>query len=766
MNSQYLYASGKIILAAGISALMLSACGDSGKGSASAPSTAGVLTSGGPQITLPGGTKPVPPIAPIDPVQPPAETGAILTKVYLVDKAGVAQTAIPITFGHVFAKGALPANTSLTGLYNGAKVPLQTNIKATHADGSARHAVISAILPQLNAGETVALALAASPPMAIDGLSPVPGTVLGGFDSVVNLNLGGQLYSASAAAALKLNKYKTWLAGPVATEWQVSMPFKNAAGIDHPHLAARFALRRYSNGKLRVDLTVENNQAYEPDPKNVTYDAEVLVNGQRVYAAAALTHFHHARWRKLFWAGDEPKVHLKHDSAYLIASQAVPNYDQSVIVPASALSTMKTRWDASNTGPMGMAMFVPGMGTTGGRPDIGLHHGWAASYVLSMDERAKEITLGLSDLGGSWPIHYRDRKTDLPVSIVEYPYVSTRRIGSDSYNPVTKLHEDLPVCTAAGQCTVPYAPDTSHQPSMAYLPYLVTGDTYHLDELLFWSNWNLIAKNPGYRGYAKGIISGDQVRGQAWTLRTLAQTAYLTPDAHPLKAYFTKILDTNLDWYNAMYAAGTTNNLGFIDHNTSMYAVAYPGPEGANAGVAPWMDDFFTSAAGHTLELGFTKVKPLLDWKARFPVGRMMAPGYCWIDGAVYALQVRNNVSSPYYATFAEAYKMTMRTPSGGEMVNSTGKRYLDQPCASQAQADWRSQADKDNNTWRTLWLAGEMTGYASSQTGYPSNMQPALAVAATTGIPNAKEAWAVFMSRSVKPNYGLQPQFAIVPRQ
>jgi hypothetical protein len=57
------------------------------------------------------------------------------------------------------------------------------------------------------------------------------------------------------------------------------------------------------------------------------------------------------------------------------------------------------------------------------------------------------------------------------------------------------------------------------------------------------------------------------------------------------------------------------------------------------------------------------------------------------------------------------------------------------------------------------------MTGYASSTAGYPSNMQPALAYAVDAGLPNAAAGWAVFMSRSVKPNYGESPQFAIVPR-
>jgi hypothetical protein len=58
------------------------------------------------------------------------------------------------------------------------------------------------------------------------------------------------------------------------------------------------------------------------------------------------------------------------------------------------------------------------------------------------------------------------------------------------------------------------------------------------------------------------------------------------------------------------------------------------------------------------------------------------------------------------------------------------------------------------------------MTGYSKVVTGYPSNMQPALAYAAEVGGSEGASAWAVFNARTVKPNYGLGPQFAIVPRR
>ncbi|HEX8612111.1 MAG TPA: hypothetical protein VF800_12560, partial [Telluria sp.] len=679
------------------------------------------------------------------------------------------QNNVPLTFGQVFAPGAFPATGGLVGVYAGAQLPLQVNIKARHADGSVRHAIITAILPQMAAGQNGTLALsaaAAPPPVAATGPEAL---LASGFDSTVKLTVAGQLYTASAAELLRSTAYQTWLSGPMANEWQVSAPFKSAAGVSHPHLSARFAIRSYSGsisspGKVRVDVTIENNWAYEPAPKNFTYDAEVLINGKSFYNIAALQHYHHARWRKVFWPGLEPLVHIKHDSAYLIASKAVPNYDQGLTIAPAALTTMKTTWDAAKPAPMGMAMVNKYMPATGGRPDIGLNHAWGAMYLLSMDERAKEVTVGLSDLSGSWPMHYRDKVTGQPVSIFEYPYVRDQRISSDSYNRELKRWEDMPQCTPAIECATPYTPDTSHHPSFSYLPYLVTGDTYHLDELHFWANWNLVNQNPGYRKYATGLVKSHQVRGQAWALRSLTQAAYIAPDDHPLKGYFNKIVDNNLDWYTTTYVTANSNQLGFLD-NSGFAAVAYTGPGGPKTGMAPWQDDFFTASVGQAHELGFTKSKPLLDWKARFPVGRMTAPGYCWVDGAVYALSVRATETSPYFTTFAQAWQATMRAANNTDLVNSTGQRYVDQPCGSQLQADWRTQLDRDNKVGRTAWLAGEMTGYASSAEGFPSNMQPALAMAAGSGIPNARAAWDIFTKRTVKPDYTQRPQFAIVPR-
>jgi hypothetical protein len=352
-----------------------------------------------------------------------------------------------------------------------------------------------------------------------------------------------------------------------------------------------------------------------------------------------------------------------------------------------------------------------------------------------MDMRAKDVTLGTADLAGSWSTHFRDKNTGRPVSLMDYPYMTLAGTANDTRNPVTKLYEAFPKCAPGASCSTPNTNDSAHQPAFSYLPYLVTGDYYHLEELQFWSMYNIFVTNPGYRNNIEGLLSREQVRGQAWSLRTLAEAAYITPDSDRLKAHFTRILTNNLDWYNKTYTNNAAANVfGVLDMGA---AVIY----NSGRGIAPWQDDFFTSAIGHVAELGFNGAQSLLRWKAKSPVMRMTAPGMCWIDASLYTMNIRDSGSSPMYTTMAQAWNASREAA------------YTSLSCNSIEMAAYLKLK------------VGEMVGYSSSTAGYPSNMQPALAYSVDAGLPNGVEAWTKFMGRSVKPNYGYAPQFAIVPR-
>lgn len=677
-------------------------------------------------------------------------------KFFAFNQGSSAISSVPFTVGQVFPQGMVQPSQNITATPddNVSSALTQMDVKTNWPDGSVKHAVVSGIISNLAVGAAPTYELTPSAGSSSNAIS-LSDLLNSGFDATVELNVGGTSYSASAADLLTNANPMQWLSGPVVSEWVVLGSVETASNVAHPHLAVQFHVRAYQNNDVRVMFVVENNWSYESNPSNQTYNATLKINGITKRTLSNLPHFHHARWNSTHWNTNEPQIHIALNPSQFIQAKVLPNYDPSLIFSTaeSRLQYYQDTWVSSQQnisasdnstsfsldkfGPMGPGLAVPYMPMTGGRPDIGPLPRWGAMYMLSQDPRAKKAAFGMGDLSGSWPIHYRDKSTGLPVSIEDYPYISTKYA---KVNPATSQSELLPACS--GDCATPYTADNAHQPSFGYVPYIFSGDYYYLEELHFWTNWAALNRDPHYREYGKGIIYG-QIRARAWMMRKVAQSAAITPDNHPLKSYFNNILDNNLDKYIEDYVTNPQNNYG------ALYAY-YDNPA-----QSPWMDDFFTWAMNHAWELGFSKAKTMLDFKAKYPVKRMgftntHDDSYCWIFGAPYRLMVAASASSPMYMEMEEVYPATngVTVPNAGVVFNDKGNE-----CNSpEMAADLGLQQ-------------GEMIGYSSSPAGFPSNMQIALAAAADSGASGAIDAWARFESRSVKPDYSDYPNYAIVPR-
>jgi hypothetical protein len=703
---------------------------------------------------------------------PTAAVGTtLITSITVDNTTNSTQTNIPLTFGHAFKLGDVASGGSVTAkLSNDTYVPLQVDIKATHNEGSIRHAVISTVLPSLAANSTETIGLIYVPTPAL--VTPITAATFlstnPGFTSRVYIRVGEEIYSASARTMLAGSNIQ-WLAGPTANEWIVSGPLLKVSDnvTPHPHLTVRFAIRSFTgSNKTKVDVTLENSKTFTAGSQNFTYDSKIFVGGVEVDSITALEHYKHARWHKSFWWGEAPQTHIKHNTAYLIATKAVPNYDQTVVPAESALANMASNL-VGNVGPMKVGLATKYMPQSGARPDIGPLPGWSVLYLLSMDKRAKDAMLATADGAGSWEVHYRDETStstlfdgadttksyDLPVRVDKVGFIT---IAGTNYNyneisvhPNANHLGPLPLPRCQNQCITPFTPDVAHQPSLVYLAYLVTGDYFYLEELQFWASWNVIGSGAAYYQYEKALVKWQQVRGQAWSMRTLGQVAYITPDAHPLKLYLADKVATNLTYYTNFYTVTPPNLLGVVYLDETPIST-----------VAPWQDDFFTWSIGYLTELNFSDAQTLFAWKAKFPVGRMTTPGYCWIAGSVYQMQF----SATY--TLEQAYAATAGNIVGVDLTTLGSKA-----CASADMAAWLTTNSTDTGVFdgwgKGTFTAGSMLGYSTTATSSASDMQPALAVAASTGsgITNAPAAWSQFVARTVKPDYSSEPQFAIVPR-
>lgn len=712
---------------------------ETGKANSSSGATripAGAPLPGTPRLSIPA-------YGPPPAITPSVPLNATVTTVMLESTSGGAQTDVPFTFGQVFAAGELSVLSKLVGVITGQPdVPLQFNVLSTHDDGSVRHGAISGMLPALPAGALVPMALN----HVANGASivPLPQSAApgAGFAATASIMVGGATYTASATEALLAGGGGLWLGGEVATDYIVHLPLLNGA-VPHPHITVQFSVRFYPGAnKAKVDVTFEHTKAYTAKA-DVGYDAEITIGGVAVYMKSALVHFPLARWKKTYWWNGTPAMHIKRNVAYLIGTKQVSNYNTGIGIKESTLAAYAVAMSGPLFDPMRPGPYQTYMPAAGGRPDIGLMPAFYASALLSQDKRAYAHMLASANAAGGWSAHVRDNSTGpgagMPLSIVNWPYITILGNPGDAYNPTTYRNEKYPAILTTSN----FHADTAHQAAFAYLPYLMTADHYYMEELLFWNNYNVLIMNPGYRGYENGEIRNNQVRAQGWCLRTLAQTAAVLPDAHPLKGHARYWLGKNFTLYDNVYTYANDNQLGFLSFPPPAYAMAGV----AGVGMSPWMDDFFTQSLGHAIELGFTAGLPLMLWKAKFQIGRMTAPGYCFILGAIYTLRVRDTSTSAYYTTLAQAYTASVAPTVNAQLCNS--------PAYTLAL----------NASLSSAFKPGEMTGYSGTPEGFPSNYQPALAMAVDSGYPGGAGAWAIFNGRSVKPDYTSNPQFSIVPR-
>lgn len=674
---------------------------------------------------------------------------ADIASVSIDSESSSAQNNVHVTFGHVFAQGEVVDPAVLGArLAGGAVVPLQVDAKATHADGSLRHAVLTTVLPTVAANSQNDLTLQTPGSNATGATVTLASLLATSFDSDVSVNIGGTVYSASARDLLSSGTPDSWLSGPLVSEWLVAGPMRTNAGSPHAHLTARFHVRAYAGlGAVRVSVTLENNWSHVSGPQNFNYDATVSVQGRGIVLSQDnVTHYRQARWRRVFWWGDEPQVEVAHDTGYMERMGVVPTYDPRLRIPQSVLSGMASDWSGRKTELMASGLIYEYMPDGGGRPDIAPLPRWTARYLMSQDARAKTAVLGTGEQAGSFGIHYRDKDTDLPISLDTYPNISI--MGQSSAFP-----------SCGGSCSTPYTPDIAHQPSMSFVPYLVTGDYFHLEELQFWANWNLFYW--GNHGGSQGLMVNDQIRAQAWGLRTLGHAAFITPDNHPLKAYFLSKLDNNLDWYENNIVSNPPTPLGYLLNTPDI---------GLDNTFATWMDDFFTWTVGHLVNLGFDNAEGIFQYKARFPVGRMTDPGYCWILAPTYWTRARDAQTGQPFSDWTD-YKVAVVRSWDSSSVGPSFSSWTIPPNMSSSQEDPLINAACNSSEMADIlgMQRSNMIGGSWSHEGYTSNMQPAVAVAAERRVTNGEAAWNLFDSRAVVPDsgnydYNVSPQWAIVP--
>ncbi len=385
---------------------------------------------------------------------------------------------------------------------------------------------------------------------------------------------------------------------------------------------------------------------------------------------------------------------IPHDPRVTLSSNAIANElfnntsTSSVLEPAWEVSdkcapddyeTLTGTWKRVK-GPINRQ--VPDVG---GRPDIGLFPRWMGTAIYSWSStlanahRMNEIALSLGACSGMLAYHYREGATGLKfcdngeyaadpndkscvpanrsVDAFGFPVSIDARPTAVTGNQINTQAADryMPVGYVSNNGFEFNSGTVSHMPSLSFLPYLMTGDYFYEQEVLYLGS-HVVANgsefpeftltNTNDRAHQRhrdwGYLAWrDGIRGRAWAFRDLAQAAWVGADGSPVKEYFVSKLNRNIaidegkfqvtDGYFHQPCPEPVNNLwdyspwcfGRYKAMESDLRLTYSqevpqaylvggevDPQKAFTAQGPWMVAYLFTAIGHAEYLGFRQVRP------------------------------------------------------------------------------------------------------------------------------------------------------------
>jgi hypothetical protein len=662
--------------------------------------------------------------------------------------------------GHVFRKGDVPSGLRIAGS-NAQLLAFEADIRNRWPDGSAKFAVLSG-LASIGASASIDVALAASASPAPTA-APVSLSDLKAAGVSASIAFGAN--TATWSGADWDSPHAVIQSGTTMSSWV----FRKPLGAD-AHLVGWLEIRCFSNKQVEVLPWVENcylsiagattksgravftlNGSVRYDSVNDAnyasgYGVSVVSGGSVnlgaqsrmvLVSAGVLSH----------WTGVPPQIIPKHSRSYLEASKIVPAYRPSSIVESTLAGLSK------NYSPMRTTYVNEGMGATGYEEGIGLLPNQSAIYIVSGDPRAYKAVVASGLSLGSYSIHYRDQSTNRPLLFASHPNKSTNT-GSDL------------IPSPSGSPAYRYA--TSHHPAVSYLPYLLTGWNWFVEEIQFQVTLHYLACNPSSRQGANYFIPAGQghfggnsqggPRAIGWAWRTLAMCASITPDADTsMRGQWVAALGYNATSYRQIHETGTwSGGLSWAPNNLGIsYEPGFPSTTNGRVIWAPWQDNFITASVGLCWDL-----EVVTDATARANLQWFRDFKYRCVVGLLGA----QNVITNWNYRDAAAYNIYIGVPGGGGTTMAWyanwGDAYTDN--FGFGQTGGATNSGQSGNLLR----GNTNDGFTTS---YWGNLQPAIAYAVDHGAPGAAEAYARMSSApnfvSSLPQYDALPVWGIKPR-
>lgn len=583
----------------------------------------------------------------------------------ITEPHGKPQSHYPIQIGRPFAKGEIVNYPQ--AVIDGKDIDTQADIKQRYDDGSVKHAILSFIIDELPANGTIKISFTNTEqnnntPLNEDEMLSNKFNFDARMDFLFD-NLSNE-QTASARDMLEQGDFEYWTSGPIATTILLkdhSIARKYDVGSDdyrsvRPLFYVTFwpSIGRYSVRYIAEAINTESLQ-------DQNYGVSLSIGSDTpFYQNNAIHHQAMSRWTKKYWSGSQlSTLSINHNIKYLTKTFSIPNFDTSRVVSENMITTDWNKWLTKDKDLYQKGLWQSAMSTAGGRPDIGLYPSWTVKWLFTGDWRYQEIALTQSELASAWPMHLREGRNTLKfdfnnevnaigkiISMAPEarPTHWTDRPQWHEINENDKIYFVNPNSNPRtnAESKTEWRPDTAHHPDISSPQYLLTGDYFYLEEMLFSAAF--VSGNNNAKGYKSslgrgptgsegGLYSGE-VRGQAWALRTRLNAYDITPDSFSEKNYFDTLNLNAISMWEGLMNLPLTNIdnqdlyqfvkdnvaknefkktkvpsvIGLWDEGVS--SASYVRSDRVNTNnvsqaLAPWMQNFVIIALGRAKEIGY-----------------------------------------------------------------------------------------------------------------------------------------------------------------
>jgi len=561
--------------------------------------------------------------------------------------ADASMPARTISFGQIFAPGAVQRGDHLQVLLDGRAIATQADPKAFHADGSVRHAILTVELPKLSSGKTLDATVVKGDgtPAATGGSAAIPALdvvlkIKGPDGTIKPVTLNLQAIAQNPKNAVP----GLWIDGPLAQERRFVVDIND-------RLQIMFDVFMPREGPTRIDVIFHNDWTGIRHDDNFDYDVEMRLAGEIAFQARDVHQYSFSTWHRLLWTDGKPSVRIVQDLGMLSAAAGVPRYAPDFNIGGELLGDISRAADKVGDRAMEHGIVAMHMPDTGGRMDIGPLPTWAVVDLIKPSENSRKLLLANGDAAGSVPWHLRDRKTGLPLTIDAHPGLWLDSRGGDTVKGV------LP--EAFNEEQHGWTLDDAHQPSLSYLPYLLTGSQYYRDELAAQAAYVLLCYDPDFRGQSHGLIIGEhgeawqQVRSLSWSLRTLATAAFILPGNDPMRGYFDAKLRGNLAKLVQLYVQDRTmKSAGAVEGWV-------PGDYRPEGSMAPWQQNFLAVVLNWVNDMGYADAGRMVEWMSNFIVGPFTNAdrGFDPARGAAYNFHIFDPETHHRVSSWAEVFQ-------------------------------------------------------------------------------------------------------------